>query len=517
MKKSRSNGRSNPIQGRQGCVPGLSNSPKHKQSIDEQELPGPSAIKVYTPSEYLREHAQAGDELNIHANDCSHSVYPSSLSDSVSILSLSLTTPVSEESTYGLPTSAEMSRQDSQFSTSLCDGVNLLGLDSKTSDQSDEYWDEVRKSLHVSMSAEVERPLPITVDTQASSTMAQSLSCSSNVKMRRSSSSESAKSLQPRAVRRHQEQVHQATRPIAPKLTENKEEHRTNVDTSPAHTITYRSADGSMREARAIPKSSRERPMREGLKCTQCDEKPLGFHGQHELQRHIDNVHAVHRRAWICIDISPNKDFLSGCRKCMSQKRYGASYNAAEHLRRAHFHKKPRARQSTGKGSDSVGKDDCKSRTSSSELKRWMREVTDFNPENLPQSDSESRQPSLAHRHGINFDALLYCKDEDSQKAPNLSHRPSSRSPSSSTKNSLANIDIAPVDSQPASFTSCDKASCHNHYQDDVFHLPPITPFPYVTMVDTYSNFEPFIFDSDFDLLPEADTTDFPLNTSLPY
>ena len=514
MKKSRSNGPSCPVQSWQDRAAGSPFSPKPKQSTNDRDSSGPTLVKVYSPTEYLREYSLlSGSESEMRLNDCSHPAYPPSLSDSASILSLPLTSPTSEELPYALPISAEMSRQNSQLSSSLCDGVNLLGLGPKTSGGSDDYWGNLKQPLP--LSTPLKRASSATAETQIGTTRARWTTCSQITEMGRSSSSESANPLQPRAVRRHQEQVSQATRPIAPKLVGKQEEQHANIPTSMAHTIMYRSADGSMREARAIPKSSRERPTREGLKCTQCDEKPLGFHGQHELQRHIDNVHAVHRKAWVCIDISPNKDFLSGCRKCMSKKRYGASYNAAEHLRRAHFHKKPRARQSTGKGSDQAAKDDSKSRTSSSELRRWMQEVTDYVPDNLPQPKTETRQPSMAHLHGNNLDARSRCKDESLKKVPNSSHRASSLSQSSSTEISLAKFEIPVGNSQPFSFASCDEHPIRDDMQHDAFHALSIAPFPYTALADTFPNLELFAFDPDFDTPPEAHINDFPFNISL--
>jgi len=116
-------------------------------------------------------------------------------------------------------------------------------------------------------------------------------------------------------------------------------------------------------------KSSYQRQPHRRVLCTQCNEYPEGFRGDHELRRHADAKHAAMVKRWVIMQprcprpgssdpIVP----LSKCKACVARKRYGAYYNAAAHLRRAHFQP-----HRVGKASGDWPPMDI--------LKDWMQEV----------------------------------------------------------------------------------------------------------------------------------------------
>ncbi|KAJ8125683.1 hypothetical protein O1611_g7955 [Lasiodiplodia mahajangana] len=116
-------------------------------------------------------------------------------------------------------------------------------------------------------------------------------------------------------------------------------------------------------------RTSYQRPPLRRVYCSKCNEYPEGFRGEHELRRHTDAKHAALVKRWVCTEPpnpTPNAPQplipLSKCKACVTQKKYGAYYNAAAHLRRAHFHP-----HRSGKASGDW--------PPMSILKDWMREV----------------------------------------------------------------------------------------------------------------------------------------------
>jgi hypothetical protein len=190
-----------------------------------------------------------------------------------------------------------------------------------------------------------------------------------------------------------------SSRPLAPAPTPAGDEVAMSREGSHAM-VSTKSKDGSdNRNVAAITKAPYQRPKHDRVMCTLCNDVPEGFRGQHELGRHNDRQHKEQVKKWVCIEpadgvINPlfrPVNPLSKCKACSAQKKkYGAYYNAAAHLRRAHFRPKQRGHKKSTKGGDKTENRGGKAGGDwppMLELKRWMKEVYE--------NAADSQQPDV--------------------------------------------------------------------------------------------------------------------------
>ena len=383
-------------------------------------------IKVYEPAEYLQQSGAfpsssssplTRPEINFH-----NLSMPQLPFEVPSPFSVSPTTTVSERFTNTTPsTSVAMSREDS-LATSFCGALGMVRVNSGTSEidsgqdmcrqdscngshlnpfspddqgvsipfDSSIYFAHAEgtaigdssasmlavEQLQLPTTSELDTEMKTEVSSPSIPTVEQARSPSSldlHTKMVRDASSDSNTSSVSRISRRSQEQVAQATRPIAPKdLPES--------TISKQSSSTLSGGQDMLRQRSApepkvlIPKLQYSRQAKEKLKCERCNKNPDGYRGSHELHRHMALDHNSFRTAWVCVDVSKD-GFLSGCAACESKKPYGQDYNAAAHLRRFHFHPRSGVRRTNvdpeeRRGGKGGGKD-----PPMSECRRWMKKI----------------------------------------------------------------------------------------------------------------------------------------------
>ncbi|KAI9666991.1 MAG: hypothetical protein M1829_005598 [Trizodia sp. TS-e1964] len=172
--------------------------------------------------------------------------------------------------------------------------------------------------------------------------------------IRSASHQSAASSSSQRAAQRRKETLEQAKRPIRPK-----EE----TEATPMSRNASAMSTASAKTRKTVTTISRRRVAR--VTCLICPNQP-NFKGEHELVRHCNREHNPVRKLWVANDISEKRDFLSKCKHCRNGKRYGAYYNLAAHLRRAHF--EPKKSQAAAPTSPAV-------EVTMDMLKPWMKLV----------------------------------------------------------------------------------------------------------------------------------------------
>lgn len=191
------------------------------------------------------------------------------------------------------------------------------------------------------------------------------------------SSSHSVSNSSRMSKRMHEQNFHGKSRPLAPKVLRN--DSSSSDELSMPKLVAVTSADGTVKHKAEIARTTRQQPPRKTTFCQFCNDQPSGFHGDHELRRHIERHHAQVRRVWICKDASEDGKFLSNCKACRNRKTYGANYNAAAHLRRAHFNPCKNKRGGRGKKSEGRGGMGGGNQPSMEFLKNWMYEEFELN------------------------------------------------------------------------------------------------------------------------------------------
>lgn len=169
------------------------------------------------------------------------------------------------------------------------------------------------------------------------------------------------------------------SRPLAPKTQRTRNGSSSGAAVPEPKIVAVKAEDGTVKHKAEISRAFRQQPPRKTTFCRFCNAQPLGFHGDHELRRHIERHHAQVRRVWICKDASAEGNFLSNCKACRNRKTYGANYNAAAHLRRAHFN--PRKHRRGGRGIKSEGRGGMGGGNypPMEMLKNWMYEELELN------------------------------------------------------------------------------------------------------------------------------------------
>lgn len=205
-----------------------------------------------------------------------------------------------------------------------------------------------------------------------------------------------------RMTKRTSEQNALSARPIAPKDYHNAQNSPTSSTCEPI-LKPIPNADGTTTMKAAIT-PLQPRPIKSRTTfCAFCSEHPHGFHGDHELRRHIDRHHTQVRRVWVCRDPTEGQTFLRNCNACRTGKTYGANYNCAAHLRRTHFNPCKNKRGGRKKKSEGRGGMGGGSWPPMEELKDWMYETYEDNSSGRVIVQQYPQDPTTTpmYAHGI--------------------------------------------------------------------------------------------------------------------
>ncbi|KAH7397537.1 hypothetical protein BKA64DRAFT_576107 [Cadophora sp. MPI-SDFR-AT-0126] len=350
---------------------------------------------------------------------------------STSSYNVPLTPTTSDSLTTATTLTSDMSRQNS-----LCNGLeSMMKFNSNNSfsadPQNDQFmYDHVAQfpSRHSRRSSDEEQSLLLAgAGASHESQFSQSFQFPSSnpfgEKMEKSQSVEStssSSSASSRNVKRLQDQIAAGqARPLMPKG--GSEGISMSRDNSSQAMTRIESKDGSQDKV-AISKPSYQRPKHDRVWCKRCENHPDGFRGEHELRRHVDREHKEIVKKWVCIEPTDGGKHplpivpLSRCKACTQQKKkYGAYYNAAAHLRRAHFNPKTKGRSKSQQKVDDADKRGGKGGGDDppmDELKKyWMKEVeerADFTTDVQQEAADESEEEVLDN----SLDEQLYTQND---------------------------------------------------------------------------------------------------------
>ncbi|KAH0537085.1 hypothetical protein FGG08_006087 [Glutinoglossum americanum] len=333
-------------------------------------------------------------------------------------------TPTSAEMTNGTTIASGMSRQPSTIGSSVCDDLGMFRILSANSMNGEYSQVDLNQSLDKSTSARVSShdfsfmgaAISDSTPFPSHSFDQPSLQLPANFaeEMRREGSNQSTNSTgSSRSTKRLHQQVAHASRPIRPKEADD-------MTTSVMPPVLGDGSETDDKGVTQIEKSNKTytRPQHPRVFCLACDDHPDGFRGEHELRRHSDRVHSTSRKVWMTIQCTDNTGPLpeiplSGCKACRNRKKYYAYYNAAAHLRRAHFTPKKK-RKGKGKirsaGGEGRGGNGGGDMPSMDVLRNWMEQVEDISEAAVETKTVADISPSGVEGDGMDdsFEGSLY-------------------------------------------------------------------------------------------------------------